>query len=211
RGWGAVGGGGWGCVGGGAVGCCLDLGEERVEYPVMRRRDPLAPDCFILAGGLAGERVTEAHTVVDALQVEPVLDPQSGGTDDAERANRPRAVELFPDHRARLVDPPTHGPRRRPDLRRPDPAEVRDERREFLGCRGKHALVHADHLHPLVLLLVCPPYTRQGAPEHPASAPSMRESALSAAGGTATSRTLPGAPGRGVMRVLTKTVHILYY
>ena len=69
----------------------------------MDRGYVLQPDLLVLPDRAAVDRVTNNRAAVDVLQLEPVLDPQLIRPDHSESPGGTRAIELFPEHRSRLV------------------------------------------------------------------------------------------------------------
>jgi hypothetical protein len=119
----------------------LDLVENRLEDEVMDGLEGVMPDRRALTDGLAIERVPNKGPTLDGLPLEPVLTRQPVRVDDAKGAERPRTLELLPNHRPRLVQTVSQRTWRRRDLGRPDRVEVQDEPSQLLRRRGDDALV----------------------------------------------------------------------
>src|SRR4029450_6472925 len=75
------------------------------------------------------------------VPLEPMRPPQLLGGCHSKRADRTRAVAFLPHHRALLVATVSQRTRRRPELRRPNRVEGRDEFGHSLQRRRDHALV----------------------------------------------------------------------
>src|SRR5215207_10399158 len=146
------------------VGCDrgFDVIEERLEYPVMKRRDPLAPDRLVLPVHAALDRVAQHCRAFGTLQFEPVLALQLIRPDHPERTRGTRPIDLFPGHRSGVVQPVSLQPWSRSDLLRPDAVEVRDERRDPLGWRRNNPLVAVPDLHPFLTSLPLSEKCRRG-------------------------------------------------
>src|SRR5215469_7594582 len=128
--------------------CGFDVVEEGLEYPVMKRLDPLTPYRLPLPGRAAFDRVAKDGRVVGTFQLEPLLALQLGRPDHPERTGGTWAVDLFPEHQPCVVQTVSLRPGSRSDLRRPDTAEVGDERGYLLWrCRDSPFMVVLD-LHP---------------------------------------------------------------
>src|SRR5215469_6524971 len=128
--------------------CGFDVVEEGLEYPVMKRLDPLTPDRLPLPGRAAFDRVAKDGRVVGTFQLEPLLALQLGRPDHPERTGGTWAVDLFPEHQPCVVQMVSLRPGSGSDLRRPDTVEVGDERGYLLRrCRDSPFMVVLD-LHP---------------------------------------------------------------
>src|SRR5262245_45494018 len=75
---------------------------------------------------------------------------QLGGTEDAEGSRRPGPVVLLPEHDRRPVQALALRARCGRDLRRPDPVEVGEQRRDLFRRRCDRAFVDLAYLHRIV-------------------------------------------------------------
>jgi len=133
---------------GGRCDCGFDVIEESLKYQAMKRLDPLTPDRLVLPDRAAFERVAKNRPAFGKLQLEPVLELELIRPDHPERTRGTRAIELFPQHRPGVVQTVSLQPGSRSDFRRPDTAEVRDERNDPLWRCRDNPLVAFPDLHP---------------------------------------------------------------
>jgi hypothetical protein len=137
-----------GCGGG------FDVVEERLEYQVMKRLDPLTPDRLVRPGRTAFECVAQDGRAFGRPQLEPVLALQSVRPDHPECARGVWAIELFPEHRPGVVQTVSVQPGSGSDLRGPDAIEVRDERSDTLWRRRDNPLMAVPDLHPFLTVVL---------------------------------------------------------
>jgi len=107
--------------------CCFEVIEESLNYPVVKRLDPLAPDRLVFPAAQPSSvwRTTVAPSVRSSPNQFSACN--SGGLTTRNARARARAIELFPQHQPGVGQAVPLRLRSRSDLRRPDPVEVGDE------------------------------------------------------------------------------------
>lgn len=126
---------------------CVEVVEERFEHTVVQWADPLAPDRFVLAERVTGDRVAEECAADGRFELEPVLRLQFGWADDAKGAHCARAIDLLPEHRSRFEELRSTATRGGSDVCRPDPIKVGDEPGYLLRRCSEDARVLVCDLH----------------------------------------------------------------
>lgn len=98
--------------------------EQSLEEVVVFGGFALRPHLRVLSHRAALDDMTKNCSAVDALHLEPVLDPQHIRPDHPERPDGTGAMELLPEHRSGLVQAMPSRAGSGAEVRRPETVEV---------------------------------------------------------------------------------------